>query len=248
MVTMRMIADQQRHRPETGVNPVLAKENSNQQSTRGFTLIELLVVILIVITLGAISFMVITSTKSSAHTSLALANLRQISVASHAVARESYDILSSTTWKNESSGTTETYWWTPLMNYMHPDTNGKINGLFQDPASPAGSRFSSSEFRNAEWAEISYIPWAYGSTDWRSQVRGIERSSLKVVARQPHLSTVVMGTAIPAVMRSGFQNPGAAAIQTQLSHETKYTDYDCWRPLRPLRRQQPCATHRTLEP
>lgn len=200
MVIVPMVPNQQRHRPKTTVNPALVSGNSIQQSKQGFTLTELLVVIVIVITLAAISFVATQNIRGKAHTTLALGNLRQISIAAHAVASERYDILPSTTWKSESNGTSLGYWWTPLIDFLHPETNGKINGLFRDPASPEGRRFGSSEFRNAKWAEISYIPWADGSTDWNSQIRGIKRSALKDASRQPYLSTVVMGAAIPAVM------------------------------------------------
>ena len=184
-------------------HPYPVKSNSFQHSKPGFTLTELLVVIVIVITLAAISFMATQGIRNKSHTSLALANLRQISVAAHSAASENFDILPSTTWKNESKGTGLTYWWTPLIDFLHPETNGKINGLFRDPTSPEGRKFEPAEFRNAKWAEISYIPWADGSTDWNSQIRGIKRSALKDAARQPYLSTVVMGTAIPAVMSEG---------------------------------------------
>lgn len=172
-------------------------------SKAGFTLAELLIVIVLIIVLASIIYPLVRSIRGKAHTSLALGNLRQLSTAAHAVAGERYDILPSTTWKSESKGTSLTYWWTPLIDYLHPETNGRINGMFRDPASPEGKKFDSSEFRNAKWAEISYIPWADGSSDWNIQIRGIKRSALKDASRQPYLSTVVMGTAIPAVMSEG---------------------------------------------
>jgi prepilin-type N-terminal cleavage/methylation domain-containing protein len=195
-----MASNQQRNRPETAGQPALGSKNSIRQFKQGFSLTELLVVIFIVITLATVSFMATQNMKSKAHTAIALGNLRQLSLAAHAVADERYDILPSTTWKSESNGTNLTYWWTPLIDFLHPETNGKIHGLFRDSASPEGRKYHSSEFRTAKWAEISYIPWADGSTDWNSQMRGIKRSRLREPARQPYLSTVVMGSAVPAVM------------------------------------------------
>lgn len=174
--------------------------NPTRPSKPGFTLTELLICVVLIVVLAAIVFPLYKNIRGKAHTSLALGNLRQLSSAAHSVAADHQDILPSTTWKSESRGTSLNYWWTPLVDYMHPQTNGKINGLFRDPASPEGRQYSPDEFRNAKWAEISYIPWADGSTDWNGQIRGIRRSRLNDAARQPYLSTAVMGTAIPAVM------------------------------------------------
>jgi prepilin-type N-terminal cleavage/methylation domain-containing protein len=173
------------------------------RTVSGFTLMEMLIVVVIVVMLAVITILVTKGIRSKAHASLSLGNLRQLSVAAHSAADDNRDILPSTTWASESKGTGLSYWWTPLIEFLHPDTKGKIYGLFRDPASPEGRKYNSGEFRNAKWAEISYIPWADGSTDWNVQIRGIKRSALKDASRQPYLSTVVMGTAIPAVMSEG---------------------------------------------
>ena len=177
------------------------KLQSARRADQGLTLPEVLVVIAMIAVLVIIITMTTGGVRDTARASISLSNLRQLSVAGHAVAGDLGDILPATTWASESRGTSEMYWWTPLIrNYLYPDSNGKVNGLFRDPASPEGRAFSSSEFRNQKWSEISYIPWADGSTDWGRQIRGIKRGALKDSSRQPYLSTVVMGSAIPAVM------------------------------------------------
>jgi|GEM_PF-3549475 prepilin-type N-terminal cleavage/methylation domain-containing protein len=180
---------------------IFQKRTLSGYDKKGFTLVELLVVIAIIAVLASLVTAISMKMVRKSRMVASVSNLKELSAAAHSFASDNYEILPSTTWKSENRGTSESYWWVGLADFLYGDYEGKLNGVFRDPASPEGRKYDSGEFRNAKWNEISYIPWADKSSNWLRQNRGIMLTRLNDASRQPYLSTGVMGRgAIPAVM------------------------------------------------
>lgn len=158
----------------------------------GFTLVELLVVIAIIAALTAIAFPVISRMIAKSRTTASVSNLKQLHIAAEGYASDHYDIFPATYWGDPDAGVSRVYWWTALGPYLYNSfdiDNQRIDGIFRDKADPNTRAISEDELRRPAWKEISYMPWANGSTDNSRAIRGISTTRTENLSGQPYLST-----------------------------------------------------------